>query len=189
MAVLEILTYPNKELSKKSEWIDEINDEIVTLAMNMIETMFEAPGIGLAAPQVGVLKRMIVVDLETYDEEGEKKLFPKNTKELLEHSSCNVFINPEVIEASSEIIECEEGCLSVPTFTETVSRPSKIKVNAQLLDGTKVEFEAEDLFSVCIQHEIDHLDGKLFIDRISSLKRNIIKNKITKKLKEKNLGA
>jgi len=189
MAVLEILTYPNKTLAKKSKWIDEIDDALITLAMDMIETMHQAPGIGLAAPQVGVLKRMIVVDLETYDDVGEKKIFPKTVDELLAHDSCNVFINPEVIEASEELVECDEGCLSVPNFTESVQRPAKVKIAAQLLNGKRVEFEAQDLFSVCVQHEIDHLDGKLFIDRISSLKRNIIKNKITKKIKENASGV
>jgi len=185
VAKLKILTYPDKALKKKSLWIEEITPDIEKLAIDMLETMYAAPGIGFAAPQAGILKRIIVMDVFFSSEEGAAPIKPPSTvEEILSHSTCKVFINPEVIEASPILQECEEGCLSVPGFAEVVERPEKIKVSALLLDGCSVEFDAEELFAVCIQHEIDHLDGKLFIDRISSLKRNIIQKKIKNEIKQ-----
>jgi peptide deformylase len=184
MAILDILKYPNPILKTKAEPVEMINDDIITLAVDMLQTMYTAPGIGLAAPQVGVLKRLIVLDVDYPTEEDEQLVIPSNLEEIMAHETCEVLVNPEIIDSSKETSECEEGCLSVPGFTENVVRPEKVILKAQLLNGDEVTFEAEDMFSTCIQHEIDHLDGKVFLDRLSSLKRNILKKKIVNKQKE-----
>ena len=131
----------------------------------MFETMYEANGIGLAATQVDVHKRLLVLDV------SEERNDPK------------VFVNPTIDVIESDLADYDEGCLSVPGFYETVSRPKKIKVSAQDKEGSQFEIEADGVLSVCIQHEIDHLDGKLFVDYLSSLKRNRIKDKLQKEQK------
>jgi len=141
--------------------VDEVNDEIRTLVDDMFETMYAAPGIGLAAVQVNVLKRVIAIDL------SEEKNQP------------HCFINPEII-ASSGSEQLEEGCLSVPGIYENVTRAEKITVQYLDRDGKSVELEADGLLAVCIQHEIDHLDGKLFVDYLSEMKRNRIRKKMEK---------
>jgi peptide deformylase len=166
MALLTILHYPDPRLRDKAAPIDKVTDEIRQLADDMLETMYDAPGIGLAAIQVNVKKRIIVIDI------SEDKSAPL------------VLINPEIIEKNGER-DYEEGCLSVPEAYETVTRADTIKVKMLNLAGDEEEFEAEGLLATCIQHEIDHLDGKLFVDYLSNLKRQRIRKKIEKHQKQK----
>jgi peptide deformylase len=168
MARLPILTAPDRRLKQKSLAIPEVSEKIIKLMDDMAETMYAAPGIGLAAPQVGHLKRVIVVDVETYDGDDKHELF--------------CLANPEIIEREGETI-WPEGCLSVPDFTEDVIRADRILVRALNRDNQQVEIEAGGLLSVCLQHEIDHLDGLLFIDHISRLKRAMILQKLKKRKK------
>ncbi len=164
MAILPIIKYPKEILRKTAEPISEISEEIVTLATNMAETMYDAPGIGLAAPQVGVSKRLFVIDLGK-DENEEKK------SELL------TFINPQIIESRGKM-KYEEGCLSIPEIREYVERPSWVKVKALSISGQEFELEAEGLLAICIQHELDHLNGVLFIDYLKGLKKKLIAKKL-----------
>ena len=174
MAILDILTYPEKSLLQPSVKVDTIDDEITTLIENMGETMFAAPGVGLAAPQVGVNKRIIVFDsqADNPDFEGEKTEF-------------TALINPEIIAASGSIVSESEGCLSVTDYTSDVKRYETVTVTALDPDGNDVKLEASGIKAVILQHEIDHLEGILFIDRISVLKRTMYKKKIKKQLKKK----
>ena len=167
MALRPILIIPDKLLRTKSAKVDKITPEIRKLVEDMFETMYEAPGIGLAAIQVGVPKRVVTMDLSK--KEGEKE--PR------------VFINPEILWSSDEPAVYEEGCLSIPEVHEDVERPAKVRIRYLDLDGKAHEEEAEGLFATCIQHEVDHLNGKLFIDRISKLKRDRIVKKFTKAAK------
>lgn len=164
MALLEILIAPDPRLKQKCVPVEEVTDRIRKLLDDMLETMYEAPGIGLAAPQVGVAKQIIVVDAAR---EGEK---PNPLK----------MINPEIIWTSEQERTYEEGCLSVPDNWAEVVRPERIKVRYMDETGTTRELEADDLLATCIQHEIDHLNGVLFIDHISRLKRQMILRKLTK---------
>ncbi|MGK7344894.1 MAG: peptide deformylase [Candidatus Nitrospinota bacterium M3_3B_026] len=159
--LLEILTWPHPALGKKAEPIAEITGEMRALAARMMATMTAAPGLGLAAPQVGQSVRLIVVDMACA-EEGE--------------TSPVAMINPEIIKASGEIID-EEGCLSVPAVFADVTRPEWLSVKFTDLDGAAREFEAEETLARCLAHEIDHLDGLLFWDRLSRLKRDWLKLK------------
>lgn len=174
MAILNILTYPEKSLAEPSVQVESVDEEIIQLTKDMGETMFEAPGVGLAAPQVGVNKRIIVYDAHAADPERENA--PK------EHIA---LINPEIVDASGSIISEAEGCLSVTDYTADVKRYETVTVKALDIDGNPIEFEASGILAVIMQHEIDHLDGVLFIDRISLLKRTMYKKKISKKLKNK----
>ena len=164
MSLLNILEFPDQRLRKKAVPVAEINSGIRRLVDDMFDTMYEARGVGLAATQVNVQQRVIVMDI------SEEKDTPV------------CFINPEIF-AKDGVEESEEGCLSVPGFFEKVKRAEHIKVKALDRDGKTFELEANDLLAVCIQHEIDHLEGKLFVDYISSLKRNRIKKKMEKKHK------
>ena len=164
--ILEVLQYPDPLLQKVSAPVTEITPELVELAHNMMETMYEEKGIGLAAPQVGRLLRMIVLDIKDPEEEPDPQ----------------ILINPEITPLGGKI-SCEEGCLSVPDFRAEVERAEHIHVRALNLEGETVEFEAEDIFAICLQHEVDHLDGKLFIDRISRLKRSLYIASLRKRLK------
>jgi peptide deformylase len=166
MAIKTILTYPNPVLRQKANKVTTFDDELRKLASDMAATMYDAPGIGLAANQIGVLQQIIVVDIT--EPEGEKEFTP--------------FVNPVISEGEGSVVD-EEGCLSVIEYATNVKRFKKILVTAQDLDGNQLEFEAEDRFARIIQHEVDHLLGKLFIDRISSLKRNLYKKKLKKILK------
>ena len=165
MATLKILEFPNPNLRKVAVPVTSFDNDLKRLIDNMFETMYEANGIGLAATQVDVHKRLLVLDV------SEERDDPK------------VFINPTIDVIESDLADYDEGCLSVPGFYETVSRPKKIKVSAQDKEGSQFEIEADGVLSVCIQHEIDHLDGKLFVDYLSSLKRNRIKDKLQKEQK------
>ena len=165
MAILHICTYPEEILGQRAEPITEIDEEVLKLVDHMTETMYSAPGIGLAATQVGVAKQVLVVDIAPRRPESE----------LI------VLINPEIVAAEGEVI-FEEGCLSVPDYQAEVKRHEKITVRGLNLKGEEVEIEAEGLLAVVLQHEIDHLNGMLFIDRLSKLKRDLYKRKVRKQL-------
>lgn len=172
MAIRNILTYPEKSLMQPSTKVEFIDDEIRTLVIDMGETMFDAPGVGLAAPQVGVNKRVIVYDIHggNPDDDGQNLEF-------------KALINPKIIEASGSIISEKEACLSVVDFSADVKRYETVIVKALDIDGNPIEFKADGILSVIMQHEIDHLDGILFINRISVLKRSLYKKKLAKELK------
>ena len=167
MAKKQILIIPDPLLRKVSEPVSSVNTEIKNLMDDMLETMYAAPGIGLAAVQIGVLKRIIVIDLS---KDGEKKnpLF---------------IVNPEITFKSNELISYEEGCLSIPNQFAEVKRPSSCKVNFLDYDGKKKEINANGLLATCIQHEVDHLNGILFIDYLSKLKKDMIIKKLVKQKK------
>ena len=167
MALRDIIILPDKRLRSVSKPVNQIVDDIRTLVADMFETMYEAPGIGLAAIQVGVPSRVIVMDLSKREAEAEPR----------------VFINPEITWSSEEQSLYEEGCLSIPDVHEDVERPARVKIRYLDLEGKPHEEDAEGLFSTCIQHEIDHLNGVLFIDHISKLKRERITKKFTKAAK------
>ena len=168
MSVLEILKEPDPILRKKSDEVSKVDNDIRALMDNMLETMYQAPGIGLAAPQVGILKKVIVIDLAKEDE-PKKPLF---------------IVNPKIIWKSDELSSREEGCLSIPGYFAEVVRPTKCKLQYLDYDGKQKEIEAEDLLSTCIQHEVDHCDGVLFIDYLSKLKKDMIIKKLIKAKKE-----
>lgn len=170
MAILEILKYPDPKLKKKSQPVATIDQEIRQLIADMAETMYAAPGVGLAAPQVGRHLRIVVIDINP----------PPQPKNLL------VLINPEIVAAAGEIT-WEEGCLSVPNYSEEVKRKKKVTVRYQNLEGEICEITGEDLLAVVLQHEIDHLDGLLFIDRLSKLKKDLYRRKLQKERREKQL--
>jgi peptide deformylase len=169
MALREVLQFPDKRLRRVSQPIGKITDEIRQLAADMLEVMYDEPGIGLAAPQVGEAVRLVVVDTEWREENAER--------------SPLVLVNP-VIVASEGQIAWNEGCLSVPEFEAEVERFAKVGLEALDLEGRKLSIAAEGLQAVCFQHEIDHLDGVLFIDRISRLKRNLYVRKRRKQLRQ-----
>ena len=161
--IRELLKYPHPLLAKKSEHVQEITPEIEALAQDMADTMYEKRGVGLAAPQVGQCLRLIAIDASGPDERNELMFL----------------VNPEIT-AQEGAVEDEEGCLSVVNYRTKVKRASKVTVKATDLSGNPVEIEAEGIKAVCLQHEIDHLDGLLFIDRISRLKRALYDGKIKK---------
>ena len=167
MAVRDILILPDKRLRLVSKPVAKIDAAVRTLVEEMFETMYDAPGIGLAAIQIGEPKRIVTMDLAKKDE-------PKEPQ---------VFINPELIEASADKNMHEEGCLSIPEYYEEVERPAQVRLRYLDLDGKPHEIEAGGLLATCIQHEIDHLDGVLFIDHISKLKRDRVIKKFTKAAK------
>ena len=169
MATLPILTAPDPRLKKKSVPVASVDSEVRQLMDDMLETMYEAPGIGLAAPQIGVLKRVVVLDIDRED---------TKTGPLC-------MANPEIVEASDEDLSYEEGCLSLPDHYSDVVRPAKVTVRFLDRDGKSQELACEGLLATCVQHEIDHLDGILFVDHISALKRNMILRKLLKTRKEK----
>ena len=169
MALREVLKFPDKRLREVSKPIAEVTDEIRSLAQDMLDVMYDEPGIGLAAPQVGERVRLIVVDTEWTEEGVEKNPL--------------VLVNPEIVEREGTIT-WSEGCLSVPDFEAEVERERQVKLEAGSLDGEPISIEAEELLAVCLQHEIDHLDGVLFIDRISRLKREMYVRKRKKQLRQ-----
>jgi peptide deformylase len=172
MALLPIVEVPDPRLRQISSPVDAVDDGVRTLVADMFETMYDAPGIGLAAIQVGVPLRVLVIDLqEPEEEEGEPVKDPR------------VFINPEILTASEQEVPYTEGCLSVPDQFAEVDRPDRIRARWMELDGKVREEEIEGLLAVCLQHEMDHLNGVLFIDHLSRLKRNMILNKLAKQRK------
>jgi peptide deformylase len=171
MAIREIIILPDKQLRLVSKPVEKVTTEIRKLADDMFETMYDAPGIGLAAIQVAQPLRLITMDLAKKDEDGEVTPRPR------------VFINPEIIASSEELSVYEEGCLSIPEYYEEVERPAKVRVRFTDLDGKMHEEDAEGLFATCIQHEIDHLNGVLFVDYLSKLKRDRVLKKFAKAAK------
>jgi peptide deformylase len=170
MARLTILEFPDPRLRTRAQPVEHVDDELRKLIDDMFETMYAAPGIGLAATQVNVHKRVLVIDIsETRDQPL-------------------ALINPEVIQRQG-VEETEEGCLSVPGIYDKVTRAERIRVRALNRDGKSIEMDADGLLAVCIQHEIDHLDGKLFVDYLSELKRTRIRKKLEKERKDKRPAA
>ena len=170
MAILPIITAPDPRLKQMSEPVETVDDALRQLMLDMAETMYDAPGIGLAAIQVGVAKRVLVIDLQDEEaEEGEER--PRKPQ---------YFVNPEILEAAEELAVYEEGCLSVPEFYEEVERPATCKVRYLDFDGNEQILEADGLMATCLQHEMDHLNGVLFVDHLTRLKRNMILKKLKK---------
>jgi peptide deformylase len=168
MTILDIITYPDRLLQQPSEPVIDFDDDLNKFIEDMAETMFDAPGAGLAAVQVGVNKQIIVVNTSTEDDD----------------KSWFALINPEITEKSGEYLSKDEGCLSVPELTATVRRYNKVTVKGFNPDGEPVTIDAEGFKAVVLQHETDHLKGTLFIDRISALKREMYKKKIKKLMKQ-----
>jgi peptide deformylase len=164
MTIRPILVLPDQRLRSVADPIVEVDEEIRGLAKDMFDTMYDAPGIGLAAPQIGVMKRIVVMDLAK----------PEDTPEPI------VMINPEILEMSEDIVSTEEGCLSIPELYYEVERPAEVTVRYTDLDGKTVERHATDKLAICMQHEIDHLDGVLYIDYLSRLKRDRVIKKFDK---------
>jgi peptide deformylase len=164
MAIRPILVLPDPRLRAVADPIDGIDDDIKALAKDMLDTMYDAPGIGLAAPQIGVMKRIVVMDLAKEDE----------TPTPL------VMVNPEILKFSDETEITEEGCLSIPELYYDVERPAAVTVRYTDLDGKTVELEATERLAVCVQHELDHLDGVMYIDYLSRLKRDRVIKKFDK---------
>ena len=162
MALLKIVEFPDPQLTLLAQPIVHVDKNLRRLADDMAETMYDAPGIGLAAPQVAAARRLIVVDVS------------ENRNELM------TLINPEILASSGEE-EMKEGCLSVPGVLETVRRAERVTVRALTLQGSTVELEADGLLAVCLQHEIDHLNGTIFVDHLSRLKQNMIRRKLSKR--------
>ena len=168
MPILEIKLVPDPILRKRAAPLEMVTEEIKSILNDMAETMYDAPGIGLAANQVGILKRLIVMDCSKEEED------PNLIK----------MINPEIVYSSEEKEELEEGCLSIPDHKSIVIRPSKVTVRFLTVDCKTETLEAEGLLAACVQHEIDHLNGVLFVDHISRLKRDIILRKVKKQIRE-----
>jgi peptide deformylase len=169
MAIRDIIVLPDKQLRLVSKPVERVTSEVRKLADDMFETMYDAPGIGLAAIQIAVPLRLITMDLAKKEEEGGNR--PR------------VFINPEIVSASEELSTYEEGCLSIPEYYEEVERPARVRVRYLDLDGKLQEEDAEGLFATCIQHEVDHLNGVLFVDYLSKLKRDRVMKKFAKAAK------
>lgn len=163
MALLEILEFPDPRLRTKARPIQLVDDGLRQLIDDMFETMYKAPGVGLAATQVNVHQRLVVIDVSE------------------DQSEPLAFINPEITVLDEALCDYDEGCLSVPGFYEAVTRPQHIRVKALDRNGQPFEIEPQGLLAVCIQHEVDHLNGKLFVDHISGLKRDRIRKKLEKK--------
>jgi len=164
MAIRDILVVPDPRLKLKSATVDVVDDELRALMDDMLETMYDAPGIGLAAIQIGVPKRVIVMDLSRGEDEPEPRYF----------------VNPEILWSSEETAPYEEGCLSVPEIYDEIERPAKVRLRYLDYNGKQIEEDAEDMYAVCIQHEMDHLEGVLFIDYLSRLKRTRAVAKVKK---------
>lgn len=166
MSLLDILYYPDPQLRKIAAPVTNVDGRVAGLVDNMLETMYHAPGIGLAATQINVHERIVVIDVS---DEGDSPL---------------VLINPELL-ASDGSAETQEGCLSIPGIYETITRPADVRIAGLDREGNPFEMDADGILAVCIQHEIDHLDGKLFVDYLSPLKRNRIRKKMIKAARER----
>jgi len=173
MAKLPIITAPDPRLKQSAAPVETVDDAVRRLLDDMLETMYAAPGIGLAAPQVGASKRVIVIDVSESEEENRPLKL----------------INPELISVSDDDLTYEEGCLSLPEHYADVARPRAIRLRYLDETGAAQELEAEGLLATCIQHEIDHLDGILFVDRVSSIRRNVILRKLLKAKKNQDLPS
>ncbi len=168
MAIKKVLLYPNPLLLKRSAKINIFDENLVNLSRDLIDTMYDADGVGLAAPQIGINKRIFVMDCSGKNEEKD----------------CRVVINPEIRHASEELGSYKEGCLSIPGITEEISRPKVIEVLYQDINGVLQRNTYDDLWSICFQHELDHLDGKLFIEHLRPMKKILVKNKMKKSSKK-----
>lgn len=166
MSLLTILRYPDPRLHKVAKKVSVFDDRLKRLALDMAETMYDAPGVGLAASQVDVHEQLVVIDIS-------------DTRDDLK-----IFVNPEILWASDEKLVYDEGCLSVPGIYDGVERPARIRARALDLEGKPFEIEADGLMAVCIQHEMDHLEGKVFVEYLSPLKRNRIKARLIKEERE-----
>jgi peptide deformylase len=173
MAILKIFQFPDKVLLEKAKPIGRVEKTYHRLADDMFETMYSAPGIGLAANQVGVLERIVVIDVDY-----------ENKETGIENRKPIILINPKIVYREGSIELCE-GCLSVPEYQAEVKRAEKIKVEYQDVDGAQKTLSAEGLLAVCVQHELDHLDGKLFIDRLSTAKKSVAKKTVLKTRKDR----
>jgi peptide deformylase len=169
MTIKPLIILPDPLLRQQSKPIEQVDSEITRLADDMLETMYDAPGIGLAAIQIGVPRRMLVIDISREDEDRKPV----------------VFINPEILKVSDDVSAYEEGCLSIPDYYAEVERPASLTVGYIDRDGKKQTVEADGLLATCLQHEIDHLNGVLFIDHISRLKRDMVIKKFTKAARAK----
>jgi peptide deformylase len=170
VAPLDIITLPDRKLRLVSDPVERVDDDLRRFADQMLETMYEAPGIGLAAIQVGVPRRLIVLDVAQREDETAER-------------DPVVMINPEILSRSDEMSVREEGCLSIPEYYAEVERPASLRLRFLDRDGKRQEIEAGGVLATCIQHEVDHLDGKLFIDYLSKLKRDMVIRKFTKQAK------
>ena len=178
MAILPIVEVPDPRLRQISKPVDAVDDELRTLIDDMFETMYAAPGIGLAAIQVGVPKRVLVIDLQEPEEEGGDPV-----------RDPRVFVNPEILAESDQEVPYNEGCLSVPDQYAEVDRPDRIRARWLDRDGVEHDEEIDGLLAVCLQHEMDHLNGILFIDHLSRLKREMLLKKLTKQRREQGKRA
>ena len=178
MAIRPIVEVPDPRLRQISSPVEEVTDEVRSLVADMFDTMYAAPGIGLAAIQVGVPKRILVIDLQEPEKEGGEPV-----------RDPRVFINPEILQTSDQDVPYTEGCLSVPDQYAEVDRPDRIRARWLDLDGKPREQEIEGLLATCLQHEMDHLNGILFIDHLSRLKREMILKKLAKQRKEQGKKA
>ncbi|HAR80196.1 MAG TPA: peptide deformylase [Succinivibrionaceae bacterium] len=167
----QVVIFPDERLRRPNTDVTEFNNELKEICENMFETMYADEGIGLAAPQVGINKRLVVIDIpDDNGNQGDNRI---------------VLVNPRITKLEGEIVDSEEGCLSVPGYQAAVKRYEKCSVDAKDVDGKDIHFDADGLFAICLQHETDHLDGKLFIDQLSRLKRDRLKKKYSKILKER----
>jgi peptide deformylase len=173
MAILEILTYPDPRLAQVSQPVTDFGPELKKLCDDMLETMYDAPGVGLAAPQVNVLKQIVVIDIDYESSEDEPP--------VLSNKNPRIFVNPKIVKREGEQV-CKEGCLSIPGEYEEVVRAEKVWVEYQDVNGKPQTLEAEGYLAVAVQHELDHLDGRLFIDRLSLMKSKSIKKRIKREL-------
>jgi len=180
MAILNIYTYPDSILKKKADPVAVVDDEIHQLILDMADTLYSVHGIGLAAPQVGISKRLLLYDLERKDLEQDL-----STEERINNRNYKVIINPELLSAKGEVLSEKEGCLSVPDFRTDVQRYKMIHVKAIDENAKIVNIETDEYLAIVLQHEMDHLNGKLLVDYVSSLKREMYKRRIKKKRKQK----
>ena len=184
MAIREIIEIPDPRLKQVSAPVEKFDDELKTLVADMFETMYDAPGIGLAAIQVGVPLRVLVIDLQPDDPDAEPEVCTAHGDHEHTHQPTRkeprVFINPEILDPSEELSVYNEGCLSVPEIYADVERPARIRARWQDLDGNVHEEDMDDLMATCLQHEIDHLQGILFIDHLSRIKRQRAVKKLEK---------
>jgi len=180
MAILDIYTYPDPVLKKNADPVDVVDDQIQQLIRDMVDTLYSVHGIGLAAPQVGVSKRLLIYDIERNDlEEG------LSDEERLRNRNYKVIINPKLLSAEGEVLSENEGCLSVPDFRIDVNRFQKVHIKAMDENENPVDIETDEYLGVVLQHEMDHLDGTLLVDYVSSLKREIYRRRMKKKRKSK----
>ena len=166
MALLNVLSYPDPRLHKVAKPVAQVDERIKKIVADMADTMYEAPGVGLAATQVDIHERILVIDVSD------------------DQNNLQVFINPEIVWASPEKKSWREGCLSVPEFYDEIERPAQVRVKALDVDGKEFEIDADGLLAVCLQHELDHLQGKVFVEYLSLLKRTRISQKLKKRAKE-----